>query len=76
MNYKIVEHRAKTMTLTNTVGTRKYPFSQESLDQIKDLREQAEDGIYAETGDDVTVPAPIIIAEAVDNLHKQKFNKE
>lgn len=76
MNHEIVEHRAKTLTLTNTVSTRKYPFTQETLDQIKDLREQAEDEIYAETGDNVTVPAPIIIAEAVDTLHKQKFNKE
>lgn len=75
-NVVIVEHKARTLVLNNTVSTRKYPFTQQTLDQIQDLRAEAEERIYQAEGYEVMVPAPIVIAEAVDALHKQTFKQE
>lgn len=71
---QLVDHNHQVLELTDTVATRKYPFTQEALDQIRDLREKREDEIYEETGKEVTVPAPIIIHEALQNLHNKEFN--
>ena len=69
----VVDHNQKVMELTNTVATRKYPFTQLTLDQIQDIRKAKEDQIYDETGNNVLVPAPIVIAEAIDHLHEEMF---
>lgn len=68
----VIENR-KVVTLKDTVATRSYPFTQQTLDQIKDLRIDQEDAIHENTGEVVMVPAPVIIAEAIDQLHKTTF---
>lgn len=61
------------VTLPDTVATRQYPFTRETLDQIQDIRKVKE----RELGDGSTttfiVPAPVIIAEAIDKLHQEYF---
>jgi hypothetical protein len=72
----VIEHRTtKVVTLQNTVATRSYPFTQRTLDQIKDLRADSEDGIFESTGETVMVPAPVVIAEAINQLHKATFEE-
>lgn len=67
----------KRITLVlETVATRSYPFAQETLDQLQDLRKLREDDLKEETGNEYLVPAPVIIAEAVNLLHTQTFGKE
>lgn len=57
-----------------TDATRKYPFSRKTLDQIQDLRQWEEDNMKAEFPDkDFLVPAPIIIARAIDDMHRGVF---
>jgi len=72
---RVVDHVSKVVELENTVSTRKYPFVQETLDKIRELRHLKEDELYKETGEDVVVPAPIIIKEAVDRMHEEEFGK-
>lgn len=76
MSTTIVENTTKTLLLEDTVSTRKYPFTQRTLDQIQDLRRYREDRIYDSHGEDVVVPAPIILADAVDCLHEQVFGSK
>ncbi len=72
----VVENTTKTLMLEDTVSTRKYPFTRQTLDQIQDLRRKREDRIYDSHGEVVVVPAPIIIAEAVDALHRDEFGEQ
>ncbi len=72
----IVENTTKTLMLEDTVSTRKYPFTRQTLDQIQDLRRNREERIYDSHGEVVVVPAPIIIADAVDALHRDVFGEE
>lgn len=65
----------KFMVLEETAATRKYPFTRKTLDQIMDLRENAEARYFNKTGEEVVVPAPIIIADAIDLLHQQTFGE-
>lgn len=60
------------ITLDNTAATRKYPFTQQTLDQIQDIRKVKEKGLN-EGGGNFIVPAPVIIAEAIDKLHQDYF---
>lgn len=64
----------KQVVVIETDATRKYPFSRKTLDQIQDLR-QVEEDRYQRQGQDVIVPAPVIIANAVDLLHQQTFGE-
>lgn len=75
MNVSVVDRSIKTVEMNNTVTTRKYPFTQETLDQIQDLRHAAEERWFDENGEEVIIPAPIVIADAVNNLHKQTFSE-
>ena len=59
-----------TLILPNTVATRKYPFTRETLDQIADLRKHREDELYEETKREHMVPAPVIIADAIALMHQ------
>ena len=72
---QIVTHKTKTLELTDTVATRSFPFTQRTLDQLRELRVDKQEEILEETGEEVTVPAPIIIAEAIDEYHKQIFGE-
>lgn len=75
MEVSVVNREVKTLEMPNTVATRKYPFTQQTLDQIRDLREHSQDKLYQETGEDIIVPAPIILAEAVAYFHKQELGE-
>lgn len=70
------EKAVTTIMLDKTDVTRRYPFAQITIDQIKELRAHEEEKLKTETGDDYQVPAPIIIAQAVSLLHTQTFPKE
>lgn len=65
-----------TLVLADTVATRKYPFTRQTLDQIQDLRKKREEELTAETGKDHMVPAPVIIAEAIYLMHQDEFGTE
>lgn len=73
MNEKIVDRAI--VHLEGTVATRSYPFTQDTLDKIGDLRRREEDRMYESHGVDVIVPAPVIISRAIDLLHNQEFSK-
>lgn len=75
MQLNVVDRSIKTVEMTDTVTTRKYPFTQKTLDQIKDLRHAAQDKWYDEKGEEVIIPAPLIIADAVNNMHNQIFKE-
>ena len=60
------------ITLDNTAATRKYPFTQQTLDQIQDIRKVKEKELN-DGGGNFIVPAPVIIAEAIDKLHQDYF---
>lgn len=75
MEVSVVNREVKTLEMLDTVATRKYPFTQKTLDQIKELRESSQDRLYLQTGEDIIVPAPVIIAEAVACLHKQELGE-
>lgn len=62
-----------TLVLPETVATRSYPFSRQTLDQIKELRHNREEDLFDETGKEHMVPAPVVLAEAVDLLHRTTF---
>lgn len=59
-----------------TVATRSYPYTQRMLDQQHDLREAMEKGHWEDTGEVITVPAPVVLAEALDRMHKDYFPEE
>lgn len=61
------------ITLDNTVATRGYPFTQNTLDQIRDIRFAKEKELSDGTGKNFMVPAPVVIAEAIDKLHLEYF---
>lgn len=69
------EKTVRTLLLDKTDVTRRYPFAQRTIDQIKELRDHEEKQLQAETGEVYQVPAPIILAQAVDLLHTQTFTK-
>ena len=73
MQSNIVEVSSKVMHLSDTVATRQYPFTQETLDQLHDLREVKEREHFESTGESVIFPAPVLLAEAVDMLHQHYF---
>jgi hypothetical protein len=73
---QIVNHVTSTLQLTDTVTTRSYPFTQKTLDQIRDLRQEQQDDILEDTGEHVMVPAPVVISTAIDELHKQIFGSK
>lgn len=66
-------NNVQTVHLSDTVASRSYPFTQLTLDQIRDLREQAQDELQTDTGLIHMVPAPVILAEAVNELWKERF---
>lgn len=59
-----------TLILPDTVATRKYPFTRDTLDQIADLRSHRENELYDETKKEHMVPAPVIIADAIAMMHQ------
>lgn len=61
------------ITLEDTVATRSYPFTQETLDQIQDIRKVKEAELNDGSGKTFIVPAPVILAEAIDRLHEDYF---
>lgn len=61
------------ITLPDTVATRAYPFTQQTLDQIQDIRKHKERELNEAQGKTFVVPAPVIIAEAIDRLHEDYF---
>lgn len=71
-DYKIVSNEVAQLP-EETVATRSYPYTQRMLDQQHDLRKAMEDEIYDETGKSVIVPAPVVLAKALDNLHNKYF---
>lgn len=62
-----------TLVLSDTVATRKYPFTQQTLDEIRDLRQLREQDYLRDHDQEVIVPAPVIIAEAIHLLHTETF---
>lgn len=67
---------SKVLELSDVAAMRKYPFTRETLDQIMALRQHQEDRIYESTGEVVTVPAPVIISEAVNIYYTQTLKGE
>lgn len=61
------------VTLENTAATRKYPFTRDTLDKIQDIRFQMEKAYGEVTGKDYMVPAPVVISQAIDELHERLF---
>ena len=61
------------VTLDDTVASRRYPFTQITLDQIQDLRHLKEKQLGETASKSFIVPAPVIIAEAIEALHFQNF---
>ena len=61
------------VTLDDTVASRRYPFTQITLDQIQDLRHLKEKQLGETARKPFIVPAPVIIAEAIEALHFQYF---
>lgn len=69
-----ITQREQVVLQMETDATRKYPFSRETLDQIQDLRFKRERELNEENPDkEYLVPAPIIIAEAIADLHEKAF---
>lgn len=62
-----------TVHLENTVASRSYPFTQLTLDQIQDLRKHYEATAFERAQVEHMVPAPVIIADAVNNLWNSIF---
>ncbi len=50
------------VTLDDTVASRRYPFTQTTLDQIQDLRHTKEKQLGETSNKSFIVPAPVIIA--------------
>lgn len=73
MEIQIVDRTIKTLEMPDTVATRKYPFTQKTLDQIREIRESRQDIIYNESGEEIIVPAPIVIADAINLLHTEEI---
>jgi hypothetical protein len=73
MQSKTTEVSNKIIHLVDTVATRSYPFTQETLDQLHDIRQAREEEHLLETGESVVIPAPVILAEAVDRMHDDFF---
>lgn len=61
------------VTLPDTVATRQYPFTRETLDQIQDIRKVKEKELGEGSTVTYVVPAPVVIAEAIDLLHREYF---
>lgn len=69
-----ITQREQVILQMETDATRKYPFSRRTLDQIQDLRLLEERTLKKECPEkDFLVPAPIIIARAVERLHFETF---
>lgn len=64
---------SSVVTLENTVATRSYPFTQETLDQIQDIRKAKERELNEASNQTFIVPAPVVIAEAIALLHEDYF---
>lgn len=64
---------SSVVTLENTVATRSYPFTQETLDQIQDIRKAKERELNEASNQTFVVPAPVVIAEAIALLHEDYF---
>ncbi|UMO76476.1 hypothetical protein DNAM_500 [Pseudomonas phage BroderSalsa] len=64
---------SSVVTLENTVATRSYPFTQETLDQIQDIRKAKEREMNEASNQTFVVPAPVVIAEAIALLHEDYF---
>lgn len=62
-----------TLVMDNTEATRKYPFTRETLDQIRALRLREEEQLKKDTGKDYIVPAPMIIQAAVAYFYSTVF---
>lgn len=73
MSSKTAVIETKVVHLPDTVATRAYPYTQETLDQIQDLREEKQREHFRDTGEHVIYPAPVIIAEAIDLMHQDFF---
>ena len=73
MPSKVIEVSSRVMHLEDTVATRAYPFTRETLDQIQDIRHLQEKELFDEGEGVVIVPAPVVIAEAIDMLHTHYF---
>ncbi|AWY03065.1 hypothetical protein SCYZ1_15 [Pseudomonas phage SCYZ1] len=66
--------REQVVMVLETDATRKYPFSRHTLDQIQDLRHHAEKELNdANPNKSYMVPAPVILAQAIDDLHAKVF---
>jgi hypothetical protein len=68
-----VVKETKVVHLDNTVSTRTYPFTQETLDELQDIRSAKEEEHFRQTGEHVIYPAPVIMAEAIHELHQDYF---
>lgn len=66
-------NQSVVITMPDTVATRSYPFTRETLDQIQDLRHLKEKELGEASEHTYVVPAPVIIAEAIDKLHAEYF---
>lgn len=66
----------KVVTLKNTAVSRSYPFTAETIQQIKEIRILKEEEHYDEHGEAVIYPAPVVLAEAVDKLHADYFPED
>ncbi|QDH46118.1 hypothetical protein Pa222_025 [Pseudomonas virus Pa222] len=57
-----------------TYATRKYPFSRDTLDKIQSIRRVKEQELNdANPDEEFLVPAPVVIAEAIDRLFEDYF---
>lgn len=69
-----ITQREQVILQMDTDATRKYPFSRTTLDQIQDIRYQKEKDLNElNPGKEYLVPAPIVIAEAIADLHEKMF---
>lgn len=64
-----------TLVLSETAATRKYPFTRDTLDKIKEIRGKLEDDLKEETGKEYLVPAPMVLEAAVNMYHCHLFQE-
>jgi hypothetical protein len=63
-----------TVVLDNIHATRKYPFSEETLKKLAEIRHSKEKELNDANKDrQYMVPAPVVLAEAIDLLHDKYF---
>lgn len=68
--------RNPVMMIEGPVLRRTFPFSQETLDKIADIRDYRQGQYEEEYHEAVMIPAPIIIQEAIDRLYEELFQDD